>query len=742
MKLLTKTMETVMIVLILGVTFVFAQVTITNTSNYQVADQMLLANEINESGEPYAEAIGYNLDDLDPMQPAVPDRTAYVLGIENYEYSRYQLGVVIALSGIGMHIIWAPMIAQMAAMETDPNFDGMYTGGMQNGFKEDDTFMKMVMHLGMLANHTPPMNAWPQFGEYVSGDPHYIQPIDAENFGHDFATLRWDRSKMTMQLSPGAMGQTLMKQYLWAQDMLGAFHDGDENEIEPNGVISPDSTGSPNFDPNNNVYFGGDNLDGFVGQVLTAEAINKVLNIINNLAYDGASLGMVDPMTYDPAAGIKYFPHLIAVEETPMDAATMLPPRPTGYSIVDASSWLFDQVSLIWGTLSYKNLMDPNNSSDSKHLAYHAVFDGDPFPADMSVTGMPGPFDLMMGASKVIFQNLMAMHFNSENGTFINTAELSSGSVVQGTEISTFNAGYTLVILKLFVEEFAGTPLEGMAKDALVAQANFLLNNLQDANGGFYNSYTLGTGPAADAKTVLAQAGAIRGLYAAYQATNDNTYLTAADNGYDYIVQNFYDADEHGFHTTQGVAEATYTPKIVAALSGALREARLVGGHEDATSIYVNFWDAVANRMQLAEADATGETGGDSDGDGIPYIPEQPNGLASVFAAEAMQQLSGVTSVEDEDNAAVTPTAYRLNQNYPNPFNPTTEISFSLPEAGKVRLDVYNVLGNKVTTLVNGQLNAGSHSITFDASLLPSGIYFYKIQANNFSAIKKMNLLK
>jgi len=69
-----------------------AQVRITDKSNYDTASQMLLANEINESGEPYAEAIGYDLDALDPMVPGFPDQTSYVLGIENYEYSRYQLG--------------------------------------------------------------------------------------------------------------------------------------------------------------------------------------------------------------------------------------------------------------------------------------------------------------------------------------------------------------------------------------------------------------------------------------------------------------------------------------------------------------------------------------------------------------------------------------------------------------------------------------------------------------------------
>lgn len=62
------------------------------THRFDTATQMLLANEINESGEPFAEALGYNLDDLDPFLPGNPDVTAYTLGIENYEYSRYQLG--------------------------------------------------------------------------------------------------------------------------------------------------------------------------------------------------------------------------------------------------------------------------------------------------------------------------------------------------------------------------------------------------------------------------------------------------------------------------------------------------------------------------------------------------------------------------------------------------------------------------------------------------------------------------
>ena len=72
-------------------------------------------DEINESGEPYAEAIGYDLDILDPFVPGQPDEAAYVLGIENYEYSRYQLGVVIARSGMGVHTMCPPVRTWMCS---------------------------------------------------------------------------------------------------------------------------------------------------------------------------------------------------------------------------------------------------------------------------------------------------------------------------------------------------------------------------------------------------------------------------------------------------------------------------------------------------------------------------------------------------------------------------------------------------------------------------------------------------
>ncbi len=715
---------------------VFSQVQITNTSYYTTADQMLLANEINESGEPYAEALGYDLDDLDPFVLNAPDSIAYTLGIENYEYSRYQLGTIISRSGMGLHMIWAPMIGQMAAMETDPNFDGSMTGGTANGYKEDDELVKNIMHFSMLANHTPPGNPFPQFAEFISGDPNLPQSIDPDKFAwEDFSTLRWDRTKMDKTLNLAAMGQSLMKQYLWAQDMLGGFHDGNDEGIEPDGIVSPDSSGSIHFDPSNDIYYGGNALDGFVGQVLTAEGINKTIFLTNSLAYDGNALGGIDLMNYDPANGIKYFPHKIAVTEEIVSET--MPPKPASFEVTDASSHLWDQISYLWGTINFQNMADPDNTSDPAHLAYKAVFDGDPFPAPMAQTGTPGPFDLFMGTSKVIAMNILAMHFNESEGTFVDVANLSSGTVQQGNTISTFNAGYSLAILKQVVEEFEGMALSTSVKNALTAQANFIVNNLYDGNGRFYNSYEIGTGADNSSTTVEAQSAAIRGLIAAYEVTGDESFKNAASAGYDYLIDNFYNPAQNAFRTTDGVNSALYTPLNFAAISGALREANLVLNKELAPIIYTRFMKTVGNKMQLSEGASTGESGNDSDGDGIPFIPEQPNNLPPVFASEATLEI--VTSVDDEN---VLVTDYKLNQNYPNPFNPTTTISYQIPVENHVTLKIYDVLGAEVATLINAKQAAGSYDVTFNASNLASGIYFYKIESGNFVSVKKLVLLK
>ncbi len=102
--------------------------------------------------------------------------------------------------------------------------------------------------------------------------------------------------------------------------------------------------------------------------------------------------------------------------------------------------------------------------------------------------------------------------------------------------------------------------------------------------------------------------------------------------------------------------------------------------------------------------------------------------------------LGAITSVREVGSSV--PTVYELTQNYPNPFNPSTQITFTLPEAQTVRLGVFNSLGQEVATLANGSYGAGEYRVTFDAAGLPSGMYFYRVEAGSFSAVRKMTLLK
>ena len=99
----------------------------------------------------------------------------------------------------------------------------------------------------------------------------------------------------------------------------------------------------------------------------------------------------------------------------------------------------------------------------------------------------------------------------------------------------------------------------------------------------------------------------------------------------------------------------------------------------------------------------------------------------------------GVTSLSDDK---LNPDGFILAQNYPNPFNPTTTISFSIPSSGFTSLKIYDVLGNEVATLVNEVQPAGKYEVTFNASSLSSGTYFYKLQAGNFIETKKMILVR
>jgi hypothetical protein len=103
--------------------------------------------------------------------------------------------------------------------------------------------------------------------------------------------------------------------------------------------------------------------------------------------------------------------------------------------------------------------------------------------------------------------------------------------------------------------------------------------------------------------------------------------------------------------------------------------------------------------------------------------------------------MNELTAVEHNNNSV--PNGYILRQNFPNPFNPSTAISFDLPADANVKLVVYDILGNEIISLVDNKFTkAGTYKITWNASSVSSGVYFYKLTAGEFTATKKMLLIK
>lgn len=140
------------------------------------------------------------------------------------------------------------------------------------------------------------------------------------------------------------------------------------------------------------------------------------------------------------------------------------------------------------------------------------------------------------------------------------------------------------------------------------------------------------------------------------------------------------------------------------------------------------FRDTLDCAYSTNSAAYTGAQGGFPVGD-LNWFPDKK--------AEWEQWLTAVDVVKD-----VVPAKFSLYQNFPNPFNPTTKISFSLEKTGHATLTVYNMLGQKLATLIDKKLSSGYHQIDFDASHLSNGVYFYKLESSDKVSIRKMLLLK
>jgi hypothetical protein len=197
---------------------------------FDTAGNMFAYAEFELSGEPLAESLGLDLDVLDAAKIDSPTAFDYIAGIESYEYSEEAMYEVVEKSGMGLHLVNGPAVAEEAKK-----------AGVAPNELLASRFLKMAESVGQPADQIQ-QNMYPTFIEYVSGDPHNAQKVNTDKFADgengtyipnyqvDFSSLRWNRDKMSKQLVPSAYGATMLKQSLWAGDFLGNLHNSESDE--------------------------------------------------------------------------------------------------------------------------------------------------------------------------------------------------------------------------------------------------------------------------------------------------------------------------------------------------------------------------------------------------------------------------------------------------------------------------------------------------------------------------------
>jgi hypothetical protein len=126
-----------------------------------------------------------------------------------------------------------------------------------------------------------------------------------------------------------------------------------------------------------------------------------------------------------------------------------------------------------------------------------------------------------------------------------------------------------------------------------------------------------------------------------------------------------------------------------------------------------------------------------------PAQLETGNRVSTLDGKGSVTVTEGLTNVRLKFAGTIAgPKVFLLDQNFPNPFNPTTTIRYQIPAAERVRLVLYDLLGREIAVLVDGNQSEGPKSVTFDATNLPSGVYFYRLQAGKFVETRKMLIAK
>lgn len=632
--------------------------------SFDVAGGMLAYTEFELSGEPLAEGLGLDLDVLDPNAVNQPTAFDYTAGIESYEYSEEAMYAVNYQSKMGPHIVNGPLNASRG-------------GTLESLGKR---VMELTASVGFAAEELP-LNFYPVSFPYSKGMPTFAGKVDTSEVGkdelklvdaagkettvstsipayfRDYGSLGWTEDGMSKTFTPAAAGAEMLKDVMWAQDFLGGMHvkESDEEVEAENSTMDQDGKHA----------LGVSAADGVNGVLLTEITWDKLLTLRNQMVYDGKTLGGKLTSSYDPKKGALWFPAAVKVTEAEKNGVKSI----GKLEVIDGSSTLRNTWMMLWPLAEVYAYSDQRAENKGQNKAFMAVFDGAPFAAapaanrnvDLSDdVAADDVFSVVSLLTNAQFKNLDALHFNAKEGTFVDRWDGKSA----GTTVTTYDAAYSLAALQIFQRsqdalpvgyasadagEPLGTARAKRAVELIRAQSNFILAKLVGKDGLVADSYEIGKGASAS-RSLATQFATIRGLSAAFKATGDEKYRTAARKLYLAIEAKMFDKAIGTFADQPG-KPTIHTPWTAAAISAGLREAlqtlRNQEGEKEPlldlanlTGRYEHWFRTVINGgAQMSEwlGDSgenivAGDTTGDTDKDGVPQITKA--GVAQVMAAQ------------------------------------------------------------------------------------------------------------
>lgn len=639
---------------------------------FQPAGSMLAYTEFELSGEPLAESLGLDLDVLDPDQLNQPTKFDYAAGIESYEYSEEAMYALNYQSQMGPHLSNGPL--------------NQKRGGRPEHLEQ--RFLELAKAVAFPADDIP-MNLYPISLPYESGMPEFAQAVNqtvissdeieqlnargqeqklstqSPAYLRDYKTLSWTDKETSKVINPASLGGILLKEVMWSQDFLGGMHvAASDEEVEANSSVQ---------DQDGVHALGVSAADGMNGMILTELSLDKLLILQESLGYNGKQLGAAINPDYDPTKEPIWFPHRVTVTEGSSNGLNAI----NELTVTDTRSTLRDTWLMLWPVSEYFAFTDQRQANTGQNPAFSAVFDGAPFaaaPAANTDTSLNNnvrgsdAFSVVSNLSSMLFKNLKALHFNADKGTLVDDYDGN-----QGMHVTTYDAAYSLVALSIFQRAQDALPVGYASADGgdvdlnsdsgkqalqmIRAQADFILNNLVEHNGLATDGMTL-NGKLDNGQSLETQFAVIRGLTAAYLATDDSRYRQTARNLYLALDEQRFDTEIDTWASAPGQA-TIHTPWTTAAISGAMREAMLHLKNqegEEARALELNIlaqryvgWfkgivngPAVGQGMQLAEW--PGDTGehqvndgnADNDADNVARVTAAggPHGTAMVMASK------------------------------------------------------------------------------------------------------------